>query len=106
MKITLLFSAFIFCAFTFFGSLNDTVKSTNPHKDSVQKITQIATIRKTIDSIDSHSEGLCDTCVAAYKTVIIENRLLAKRISEQNYEMSKLIEQNDAILNRKRIARR
>ncbi len=101
MKSILLISVFALFAFSFLGSLTPDSVQTSARKDSIIKISQIADFRKQVDLADTNSEGLCDTCVASYKAVIVENRILARRISEQNYEMSKVIARNDSILSKK-----
>lgn len=54
------------------------------------KIKQVQAITQEVKQIDSTQFGLCDTCVAEYKGVIMESRLLAKEISRQNSEMAML----------------
>lgn len=89
--------------FTFWSCLNEqNVKPTKVNlkeESPLQKVAKISYLKQQIDTVDKFQEGLCDTCVASYKAVIIENRLLAKRISEQNFEMQKLILHNDSIIN-------
>ncbi|MEA5257170.1 hypothetical protein VB264_05185 [Arcicella aquatica] len=87
----------------FWSCLNEqgvkpSIKTPNA-ESGLQKVAKITYIKQQIDTVERFQEGLCDTCVASYKAVIIENRLLAKRISEQNFEMQKMILHNDSIIN-------
>jgi len=87
----------------FWSCLNEqNVKpSTKPisQESGLQKVAKITLMKQQVDTVERLQEGLCDTCVASYKAVIIENRLLAKRLSEQNYKMQLLIQHNDSVLN-------
>lgn len=99
MKSTLIFSFITALSFTFLGSISPEVKQAKPKQDStIFKVEQISKMKIQLDSLDKYYDGLCDTCVAGFRGAIVENRILAKRISEQNFEMKKLIEANDKIL--------
>ncbi len=89
--------------FTFWSCLNEqNVKPTKVHlkgETSLQKVAKITLMRKQVDSVLTFKAGQCDTCVGSYQAVINENRLLAAKLSEQNYKMQKLILHNDSVLN-------
>ena len=86
----------------FFSCLNEQKvspkKMVATHIDSLQKVAEITLMRKQVDSVLTFQAGQCDTCVESYKAVIINNRLLTAKLSEQNYLMQKLILHNDSIL--------
>ncbi|MEA5259468.1 hypothetical protein VB264_16835 [Arcicella aquatica] len=99
MKTILIFSCITALSFSFLGSISPAHNQAKPKKDTTfYKVQQISTMRVKLDSIEKYSEGLCDTCVAAFRGAIVENRILARRISEQNFEMQKLIQKNDSLL--------
>lgn len=60
----------------------------------------ISKMRSEVDSINTNLGGICDTCITAYKAVIVENRMLANELSAQNYEMQQIIEKNKKLLHK------
>ncbi len=99
MKSTLIFSFLTALSFTFLGSISPESNKVILKKDStVYRVGQISKMTIQIDSLDKDYFGLCDTCVASFRGAIVKNRMLAKRISEQNFEMEKLIEKNDSTI--------
>lgn len=64
------------------------------------KIDSISRLAAEIKRLDSTQNGVCDTCVTAYKSVIVENRLVAKELSDQTAELRQQLELV-AILNNK-----
>ncbi|MFC0182748.1 hypothetical protein ACFFJX_27625 [Pseudarcicella hirudinis] len=62
----------------------------------VKKVLQIKKLREEIEQVNQNSFGVCDTCVTGYKAVLIENRLLANQLSEQNRKMKIAIDSNEA----------
>lgn len=101
-------------------------KSSNQNSIEQKKVLQhlagvdhVNTIVSDISFLDTTAAGLCDTCYTGYIQAITENRILANRLSDQNFELSeaskrtsKLVKainkENDhyaAILKRKQKAR-
>lgn len=97
MKSTLIFSLLTALSLFFLESIGSK-KIDNNRLDSAHKIVKIANMRVRLDSIDVYSAGLCDTCVAGFRSAVVENRLLAKRLSEQNFELQELIQKNDSTI--------
>lgn len=48
------------------------------------KVEDIAHLRHELSGLDSTQFGLCDTCVASYRSAIAENRLACQELSRQN----------------------
>lgn len=100
MKSTLIFSLLTVLSFSFFGSISPDDVQVKPKYNAPAryKVEQISKMRIQLDSVDKYYDGMCDTCVAAFRGAIIENRILAQRISEQSFAMKELIEQNEKLL--------
>jgi hypothetical protein len=64
--------------------------------DSVQfKVYTISKIAREIKRLDSVQNGVCDTCVTGYQSSIIENRFVAKELSDRTAVLSSKIEKVD-----------
>jgi hypothetical protein len=64
------------------------------------KVDTISRMAAEIKRLDSLQNGVCDTCVTGFKSVIVENRLVAKELSDQTAELRKQLELV-AVLNNK-----
>ncbi|MDR6564668.1 MULTISPECIES: hypothetical protein [unclassified Arcicella] len=64
----------------------------------LQKTNQIAVMRKEVENVAQNQFGVCDTCVTGYKSVIIENRLLANELAKQNLRMKQILDSNEVEL--------
>lgn len=62
------------------------VQSANHYPSSkmiLSKVEDISALRHELVGLDSSQFGLCDTCVASYRSAIAENRLVAQELSRQ-----------------------
>ncbi len=63
------------------------VQSANHYPSSkmiLSKVEDFSALRHELVGLDSSQFGLCDTCVASYRSAIAENRLVAQELSRQN----------------------
>lgn len=101
MKNYIIFSLFVLIAI---ACKNDVV---NAKKDDSQKtiakVKQINNLAKDIKRIDTEQAGLCDTCVASYESVILENRTLAYQMQLKNQMMAIQLQKLDLILDSNRV---
>lgn len=64
----------------------------------LQKTNQIAVMREEVENVAQNQFGVCDTCVTGFKSVIIENRLLANELAKQNLRMKQILDSNEVEL--------
>ncbi len=68
------------------------------NKALVKNIENVKAITKMGDElkrIDADQLGICDTCVAGFKSAIFENRLLAQELVKQNIRMKQALDSNN-----------
>ena len=66
--------------------------------DSPKKIEKVAQLSKQIKQLKTEQAGLCDTCVASYESVILENRTLAYQLQLENQKMAIQLQKMQSIL--------
>lgn len=66
--------------------------------DSPKKIEKVAQLSKQIKQLKIEQAGLCDTCVASYESVILENRTLAYQLQLENQKMAIQLQKMQTIL--------
>lgn len=60
------------------------------------KVSQISALRNEVSKVEKEQFGVCDTCVASYRSTIVENRILATELVKQNTRMQAVIDSNNA----------
>jgi predicted kinase len=63
-------------------------------------VEQITLLNQSIKIDTAKNAGLCDTCYASVKSVVIENRIGVNKASEQNYDIAQLIASNELEIER------
>lgn len=66
--------------------------------NSPVKIEQVAKLTSEIKKVKVEQAGLCDTCVASYESVILENRTLAYQLQIENQKMAIQLQKMQSIL--------
>lgn len=101
---SLLFAFMVFvglCATTIIvdGCQQTVATNTDNRKESsiyLDKTKQVTDLRKEVAEIENRQFGVCDTCVTGFRSVIIQNRMLANELAKQNVRMKKTLDSNEA----------
>ena len=93
MKNFIIFSLFILVAYSCKKDVVNAKKDNSP-----VKIEQVAKLTNEIKKVKVEQAGLCDTCVASYESVILENRTLAYQLQLENQKMAIQLQKMQSIL--------
>ena len=67
--------------------ISGTVHSDTYVSHDIDKFIEMKRLTVSVNQINENQNGVCDTCVTGYRSVIIENRLVAAELSKETREL-------------------